>query len=118
MLSDSSKRPHLVPNTPVMHKPNLVKEFIRVHFIERTARKLVPKNEQVLDFGCGYGFYFKINSKAKGIDGDPNSVQYVNHKYGEQKVILGNLLERLPIEDSAFSRVLAHDVFEHLEFQE
>jgi SAM-dependent methyltransferase len=114
----NGKRNHTVESTPVMEKSSRLKEIIRIHLLEKTARKLIPKDKSVLDFGCGYGFYFKINPLAHGIDGDPNSVDYLNSKYGYEKVKLGNLVETLPFENSTFSWVLAHDVFEHFTFDE
>jgi SAM-dependent methyltransferase len=118
MQQDKERKSHTVEATPVMEKSSRFKEIIRIYLLEKTARKAIPKDKSVLDFGCGYGFYFKINPLAHGIDGDPNSVEYLNSKYGYEKVKLGNLVEALPFENANFSWVLAHDVFEHFTFDE
>ncbi len=72
----------------------------------------------MLDFGCGYGFYFKINPLALGVDGDPNCVAQINSNFGEKKVKQANFLEKLPYSDAQFEYVLAHDVFEHFVLEE
>jgi SAM-dependent methyltransferase len=86
--------------------------------MEKTAQTVIPKTARVLDFGCGYGFYFRINPRAHGVDGDPNSVKFVNDKYGDGRAQLLNLLEELPFQDASYDWILAHDVFEHFEYPE
>jgi SAM-dependent methyltransferase len=111
-------RNHSVESTPVMQQSSRLKEFIRIYLLEKTARRVIPKNDSVLDFGCGYGFYFKINPLAWGIDGDPNSVDFINSKYGTEKVKLADLSGKLPYADLNFSWILAHDVFEHFTYEQ
>ena len=102
---------HIAPNTPKVDKTTPLREKVKV-LIERTARG-VPKSRRVLDFGCGYGFYFQINPLAQGVDGDPDCVNFINARFNDDKVKLANFLEKLPYSDSEFEFVLAHDVFEH-----
>jgi len=84
--------------------------WIRVHLLERTLRRL-PRGPGVLDLGCGWGFYFRINPAAIGIDGDPAAVGALRAEGRDAR--LGDLRERLPFEDGAFGHVVAHDVLEH-----
>lgn len=102
---------HIAPNTPIVDKSTPLREKVKI-LLEKTARS-IPKSSHVLDFGCGYGFYFKINTLAKGVDGDPNCVELINREFQEKKVKLANFLEKLPYHDGEFEYVLAHDVFEH-----
>ncbi|MEA2687541.1 MAG: hypothetical protein QOD51_148 [Candidatus Eremiobacteraeota bacterium] len=67
-------------------------------------------------FCCGWGFYFSINPKAAGVDGDPRSVAELRAK--GYNVRQANVLEPLPFPDGAFDWVLAHDVLEHFTFDE
>lgn len=85
---------HIAPNTPKVDKTTPLREKIKV-LIERTARG-VPKSRRVLDFGCGYGFYFQINPLAQGVDGDPDCVNFINARFNDDKVKLANFLEKLP----------------------
>jgi SAM-dependent methyltransferase len=71
----------------------------------------VPRGNDVLDLCCGYGFYFDINPRAAGFDGDPSCVAPLRARGLD--VTLGNVLERLPYPDGRFEWVLAHDVLEH-----
>jgi SAM-dependent methyltransferase len=107
---------HIAPNTPIVDKSTPLREKVKI-LLEKTARS-IPKTSRVLDFGCGYGFYFKINPLALGVDGDPNCVDLINSKFQEPKVKLANFLEKLPYPEDQFSYVLAHDVFEHFHLDE
>jgi SAM-dependent methyltransferase len=98
-----------------MWRPGAVKKFLRTYLLERSLWKL-PKDGSVLDLCCGYGFYFTINPRASGIDGDPHAVELLRAKGLD--VRHGNVLDELPWEDGRFRWVVAHDVLEHFTFDE
>jgi len=81
--------------------------------VERTLQRL-PKTDGVLDFCCGYGFYFMINPRAKGIDGDPAAVKHLRGQGFD--VRLGDVTKALPFDGRSFDAVIAHDVLEHFGF--
>jgi len=91
-------------------RPSSLRKWLRTHVIERTLWR-VPRDNDVLDLCCGYGFYFDINPLAAGFDGDPRCVEPLRARGLD--VTLGNVLERLPYPDGRFGWVLAHDVLEH-----
>ncbi len=93
-----------------------IREFIRINFLSSPLWKTKKFKDKVLDLGCGWGFYFKINPKAYGIDFDKNCVNYL--KNSGYKVIKGDIRKRLQFQDNFFSRVIAHDVLEHFELNE
>ncbi len=107
---------HIAPNTPKVDKTTPFREKVKV-LLEKTARN-IPKSHRVLDFGCGYGFYFQINPLAQGVDGDPDCVNLINARYKEKKVKLANFMQKLPYGNGEFDFVLAHDVFEHFHLDE
>ena len=72
--------------------------------------------EKVLDLGCGWGFYFKINPKAYGIDIDNNCIKYL--KKLNYKVIKGDITKNLPFKDNFFKWVISHDALEHFELKD
>lgn len=100
---------------PVMWKPNPVLKWVRIHFLEPTLWRL-PMSERILDLCCGYGFYFSINSKAQGVDGDPVCVNYLRAQgFSVQQC---DIRERLPFPDGHFEYVIAHDVLEHFTYED
>jgi SAM-dependent methyltransferase len=96
-------------------EPAALRKWLRARLLERTLRR-IPRDEQVLDLCCGYGFYFSINPRASGIDGDPRAVAAMRQKGYD--VHLGNVLDTLPYADHRFRWVVAHDVLEHFAFDE
>lgn len=96
-------------------RPTPLRKWIRTHLLERTLWRL-PRTDQVLDLCCGYGFYFGINPRACGIDGDPGAVELLRR--AGHDVRCGNVLEGLPYPDGRFEVVVAHDVLEHFELED
>ncbi|HZU36248.1 MAG TPA: class I SAM-dependent methyltransferase [Gemmataceae bacterium] len=105
----------LTAPAPPARRPKPVRKFIRTWFLERTLRR-VPKTRQILDLGCGYGFYFSINPHARGVDGDPVAVEYLCQQGFD--VQQADFLQGLPYPDAEFEYVIAHDVLEHFRFDE
>ncbi|MDB5073814.1 MAG: Methyltransferase protein [Candidatus Eremiobacteraeota bacterium] len=101
------------PVAPTIHAPSPLRKFIRSRFLERTARA-IPRSQDVLDLCCGYGFYFSINPRARGVDGDPQAVAQLRER--GYAVEWANVLEGLPFAPASFGVVVAHDVFEHFSF--
>ena len=100
-------------SNPVTLRPNPVLKWIRTRFLEPTLWRL-PKNEKVLDFCCGYGFYFSINPRARGVDGNPECVEALRRE--GRDVVLCDVLGPLPFGDGEFEWVIAHDVCEHFAY--
>lgn len=103
-------------NNRVNPKSPKIKEFIRTFFLSFPLFQTRAAGEKVLDLGCGWGFYFKINPRAYGIDVDKKCIEYL--KKFEYKVVEGNIKKRLPFGDNSFKWVIAHDVLEHFELEE
>jgi len=97
-------------------KSSPVREFIRIHFLSRPVAKTKKFGSKVLDMGCGWGFYFKINPNAFGIDSDYNCVRYLNKK--GVRATKESITERTKFKDENFSWIIAHDVLEHFEPEE
>jgi SAM-dependent methyltransferase len=97
---------------PIAHmwRPGPLRKLLRTYVLERTLWRL-PRDESVLDLCCGYGFYFTINPRASGIDGDVRAVELLSRRGYD--VRHGNVVEGLPYPDSRFEWVVAHDVLEH-----
>ena len=92
------------------------KEFIRRKFLSFPLWETKADGKKVLDLGCGWGFYFKINPDAYGIDFDEHCVRYLkNQKY---KAVKGDIRKRLPFKSNFFRKVIAHDVLEHFELND
>jgi SAM-dependent methyltransferase len=68
----------------------------------------------VLDLCCGYGFYFSINPRARGVDGNPECVEALRRD--GRDVVLYDVLNGLPFPDGEFEWVVAHDVCEHFTY--
>lgn len=105
---------HEPPAPPAM-RPNPVLKWVRTHLVERTLRRL-PRTREVLDLCCGYGFYFNINPKARGVDGDPVSVAQLAAQGFD--VVQADVLKGLPYAEGEFEHVVAHDVLEHFSMDE
>ena len=100
---------------PPTKKPSSWRLWVRIHFLSRHLKKTV-KYKNVLDLGCGWGFYLRINPAAYGIDYNISAIKYLS-RLG-YKVKRWNILEKLPFPDSFFDFVLTHDVLEHFTFEE
>jgi SAM-dependent methyltransferase len=96
-------------------RPNPVLKWIRTQFLEPTLWRL-PRNEGVLDLCCGYGFYFSINPRARGVEGDPTCVEALTRQ--GYKVALCDVRKPLPFKAGEFQVVVAHDVCEHFTYAE
>ena len=93
-----------------MMKPSTFREWFRIYFLSGHLRK-TGKYRDVLDLCCGWGFYFKINPNARGIDLDRTCVEYlVGQGYNVRQ---GDITAGLPFPDDAFDLVLTHDALEH-----
>lgn len=92
-----------------------IREFIRIHFLSSPFFQTKSANEKVLDLGCGWGFYFKINPNAYGIDFDENCLKYLRSL--RYKVVKGDIRKRFPFKDNFFRWVIAHDVLEHFQLE-
>ncbi len=103
------------PAGAVTLRPNPVLSWIRTHFLEPTLWRL-PKSDRVLDLGCGYGFYFRINPRAIGVDGNPECVGKLRALGHDVRAC--DLTGPLPFEDARFEWVIAHDVCEHFRYEE
>lgn len=90
-----------------------IKELIRIYFLSKPLQKTKTARDKVLDLGCGWGFYFKINPLAYGIDADKNCIDYL--KSLGRKAIWANITKKLPFNNSSFEWVVCHDVLEHIE---
>lgn len=97
-------------------KSSKVRGFIRIHFLSSPLWKTKKSKDKVLDLGCGWGFYFKINPRAYGVDLDEGCIKYL--KSLGHKVIKGDIRKQLPFKDNFFKWVIAHDVLEHFELNE
>lgn len=97
-------------------KSSKLREFIKIYFLSHPLLQTKTAGEKVLDLGCGWGFYFKINSKAYGIDSDTNCIK--NLKSKNYKVVEGNIASNLPFPNSSFDWIIAHDVLEHFAINE
>jgi SAM-dependent methyltransferase len=102
---------HVTPS----HRPSALRKWLRARFLERTLQRL-PRTSDVLDLCCGYGFYFDINPRAQGVDGDPEAVRVL--RAAGRDVKLANVLEGLPYPDASFGHVVAHDVLEHFTYEQ
>ncbi len=107
--------PPAAANPPVTLRPNPLLKWLRTRFLEPTLRRL-PKTHRVLDLGCGYGFYFGINPRARGVDGNPECVRCLRGRGHD--VACCDLTGALPFEDGSFDWVVAHDVCEHFHYAE
>lgn len=93
-----------------------LRELLRILVEYPLFFKTKLSGEKVLDLGCGWGFYFKINPEAYGIDIDDNCLRYLK-KFG-YRVIKADITKKIPFKDNFFKWVIAHDVLEHFELRE
>ena len=91
-------------------RPGSFREWFRVRFLSGHLKK-TGKHHDVLDLCCGWGFYFKINPNAWGVDLDADCIEYLLRR--GYKVKQGNVIEALPFSDSTFDLVITHDALEH-----
>jgi SAM-dependent methyltransferase len=91
------------------------REWFRVRFLSGHLRK-TRKDRDVLDLCCGWGFYFKINPNAWGVDIDGDCIAYLSRQ--GYKVKQSNVVETLPFSDGAFDLVITHDALEHFSLAE
>lgn len=103
----------LIPTT--RKPPTSFREWVRVRFLSGHLRK-TRKYRNVLDLCCGWGFYFKINPNAWGIDLDSTCVKYLAGQ--GYNVRQGDITAGLPFPDATFDLVLTHDALEHFIFPE
>lgn len=97
-------------------KSSNVKEFLRIYFLSFPLWQTKRFKERVLDLGCGWGFYFKINPFAYGIDFNANCVRYL--KSLGYKVIQEDIRNQLSFRGDFFKCVICHDVLEHMELKD
>ncbi len=103
-------------NKPPTQRSSRVREFIRARFLSGPLLQTKPFGERVLDLGCGWGFYFKINPDARGVDLDDACLAHLCSN--GFKVIKGDLLDSLPFNNGYFEWVVCHDVLEHFELNQ
>ncbi|MFH1824892.1 MAG: class I SAM-dependent methyltransferase [Candidatus Firestonebacteria bacterium] len=101
---------------PDTQRNTKIREFIRIKFLSKPLQQTRIYKDLVLDIGCGWGFYFKINPYASGIDLDDKCVNYLEEK--GYKVIKADILNKFPFDGGTFEWVIAHDIFEHFELNE
>lgn len=99
-----------------VNKSSKIKEFLRIYFLSAPLWHTKGFKDRVLDLGCGWGFYFKINPFAYGIDFDADCVEYL--KRLGYKLVQGDMRNHLPFEDNFFKCVVCHDVLEHLQIED
>ena len=97
-------------------KSSKIREFIKINFLSSPLKETVEGGEKTLDLGCGWGFYFKINPSAVGIEIDGDCVNYLKSR--GRNIVCGDIAGTLPFKDNAFRWVVAHDVLEHFEIED
>lgn len=102
--------------TPETQRSSKLREWLRTKLLSKPLKDITDKDKKILDLGCGWGIYFKINSNAWGIDIDKKCIDYLRSR--NYKVVQGNLLGSLPFESDFFDVVICHDVLEHFELDE
>ena len=97
-------------------KTPIIKELFRTYFLVFPLWKTRKFEDRVLDLGCGWGYYFKINPDAYGIDMDEDSVKHL--KSLGYRVIKKDIRYKLPFKDNFFKFAICKDVLEHFELEE
>ncbi len=95
--------------------------------LKRRARKLIEgidpqPNDNILDLGCGDGFYLHLLSslhmkvKLTGSDYEKISLDAARRNLKNKKIplLVGDLMKKLPFKDSAFDKIVMSEVAEHL----
>ena len=99
----------------ITKKPQVGLKWFRINFLSGHLKKTLKYNN-VLDLCCGWGFYFKINPKAWGIDWDGACIEHLLQQgYNVKRC---NVVEELPFSDNTFDLVLTHDALEHFTHEE
>jgi ubiquinone/menaquinone biosynthesis C-methylase UbiE len=93
------------------YKSSEFKRFIKINFLSLPLFFTKKNKERVLDLGCGWGFYFKINPLAYGIDANEESIKYLKKR--KYNAVLGDITKRLPFKDNQFQFIICHDILEH-----
>ena len=96
-------------------KSGSFREWFRVRFLSGYLQK-TRKYRNVIDLCCGWGFYFKINPNACGIDLDRTCVEYLTGQ--GYNVKQGDITAGLPFPDATFDLVITHDALEHFNLTE
>ena len=75
--------------------------------------------EELLDLGCGYGFYtdyFRgIGAKAVGIDGSEKMIKTARERYPLSEFFTADITKPLPFENERFDIVFSNQVFMDIE---
>lgn len=72
----------------------------------------------ILDIGCGMGFMLKPLSaygEVYGMDCEEDAFQYCRKTWDESHILLGELPDQIPFDDSSFDVILSSDCLEHVE---
>lgn len=97
---------------PATLKSRPWKEWVRIQFLSPHIWSL-PKDKEILDLACGWGFAFKINPNLNAVEYDIDCVNELQRQ--GFKVKRGNILEELPFPENSMDVVFSHDVLEHFE---
>jgi 2-polyprenyl-3-methyl-5-hydroxy-6-metoxy-1,4-benzoquinol methylase len=85
-------------------------------FWMRKIKELIPKQSNVLEVGCGCGYFLKwleTRHNTVGIDISPEALK-IARKMTKRAKLLNASAEKLPFGGNFFSVVIAFDVIEHL----
>jgi ubiquinone/menaquinone biosynthesis C-methylase UbiE len=79
--------------------------------------KLIKNKDQVLDLGCGLGYFTRLLSKqsknVKGIDIEEDCINFAKNQYKDAKFLVGNALNTT-FPDEEFDFIFSSEVIEHL----
>ena len=75
--------------------------------------------EELLDIGCGYGFYTdyfrSIGAKAVGVDGSEKMIETARERYPLTDFFVADITKPLPFENEQFDIVFSNQVFMDIE---
>lgn len=75
--------------------------------------------EELLDLGCGYGFYTdyfrSIGAKAVGVDGSEKMIEKAQERYPLSEFSIADITKQLPFENGRFDIVFSNQVFMDIE---